>query len=354
MWIYVPTSSRSVPVAEASTSALSWQCQAFARSVTWRGKPLPSPTWSKRFSKVSWLKRLYGLMSEPSTASHGVGSWMASLAASRASHTLSQVGSGAVSTIATSGPRPDASSLRRDRGSSSLKTLAACSRRGLTTSLEQKGYGETYADWVSRLRQDSSARRKSALRMRGSGFSSSAWPTPVANDDNKTPESHLAMKARMPGGPRNTITSLNVLVQTWSTPRSSDGEKGGPNQQFGVGGIPLPAQASQWATPRSTEGGQWQYANRQQTKKTLTLSGQAQVFSLPDQQTSIDGETSSPERRSLNPRFVAWLMGWPPIASTGFGFSATEWCHYRQAMRSALLELGFPNAAPPAQQSLFG
>jgi hypothetical protein len=39
------------------------------------------------------------------------------------------------------------------------------------------------------------------------------WPTPVANDDNKTPEAHMAMKHRMKGGPRNTITSLNVMVK---------------------------------------------------------------------------------------------------------------------------------------------
>jgi hypothetical protein len=42
------------------------------------------------------------------------------------------------------------------------------------------------------------------------------WPTPVANDDNKTPEAHLAMKRRMgerdgTGANRTAITSLQVL-----------------------------------------------------------------------------------------------------------------------------------------------
>lgn len=37
--------------------------------------------------------------------------------------------------------------------------------------------------------------------------------------------------------------------QIWSTPRASDGEKGGPNQSFTAGGVPLPAMASQWPTP---------------------------------------------------------------------------------------------------------
>lgn len=37
--------------------------------------------------------------------------------------------------------------------------------------------------------------------------------------------------------------------QIWSIPRATDGEKGGPNQSFGAGGVPLPAMASQWPTP---------------------------------------------------------------------------------------------------------
>lgn len=65
---------------------------------------------------------------------------------------------------------------------------------------------------------------------RTSGSESSLWPTPVANDDNKSPEAHMAMKARMPGGPRKTITSLNVMVKAiereqyrelWPTPTAN-------------------------------------------------------------------------------------------------------------------------------------
>lgn len=45
----------------------------------------------------------------------------------------------------------------------------------------------------------------------------------------------------------------------WSTPRASDGEKGGPNQKFSGGGQPLPAQAAEmsaalWATPKASDG----------------------------------------------------------------------------------------------------
>lgn len=42
-----------------------------------------------------------------------------------------------------------------------------------------------------------------------------------------------------------------AATMLWGTPRSSDGEKGGPNQSFGAGGMPLPAQAAQWTTPQA-------------------------------------------------------------------------------------------------------
>jgi hypothetical protein len=57
-------------------------------------------------------------------------------------------------------------------------------------------------------------------------------PTPVANDDNKSVEAHMAMKRRMKGGPRSEITSLQVLSKKWASeageptsPPSDDGKK---------------------------------------------------------------------------------------------------------------------------------
>jgi hypothetical protein len=52
-------------------------------------------------------------------------------------------------------------------------------------------------------------------------------PTVVAHDDHKSPEAHLAMKARMKGGPRKTITSVQVAIKALlPTPTASDGERG--------------------------------------------------------------------------------------------------------------------------------
>lgn len=43
-------------------------------------------------------------------------------------------------------------------------------------------------------------------------------PTPVANDDHKTPEAHIAAKAKADGHPRSQITSLDVLVRNGMSP----------------------------------------------------------------------------------------------------------------------------------------
>lgn len=69
-------------------------------------------------------------------------------------------------------------------------------------------------------------------------------PTPVANDDNKTPEAHLAMKERMKGGARRTITSLQVTIKALlPTPKGQNANspalhgQGGPDLQTVVHGF---------------------------------------------------------------------------------------------------------------------
>jgi len=214
------------------------------------------------------------------------------------------------------------------------------------------------------------------------------WTTPSAGDGQRGGRITEAM----------TGTSLTQQVESvWSTPRASDGEKGGPNQSFGAGGTPLPAQAQNWPTPRAKEDGEYQYSRGDKTKPVPTLSGAAQNWStpsvadttrsrksrsgdrsdepllngqaeavslrsiLPDHPISTVGEESSHIRRSLNPLFVEWLMGWPrgwtslaltPPASSGSGCSATELSAWKLRMRSALFALGSPEDQP-AQQNLF-
>lgn len=179
------------------------------------------------------------------------------------------------------------------------------------------------------------------------------WPTPAARDyKGANSAEHMEVST----GALHLDQLPNFVEHVWSTPRATDGEKGGPNQQFGAGGKPLPSQAVQWVTPRVHEVGQYQYSKGDKTKPTPTLTGQ--VFSsLPAQVTEQDGESSSTERRSLNPVFVEFLMGWPPgwtlLVSIDFGCSATALFRWQQRMRSALLQLPL-HQAPAPQLSLFG
>jgi hypothetical protein len=146
------------------------------------------------------------------------------------------------------------------------------------------------------------------------------WATPQARD-HFPPHSPERIRAKVAEG--HGMRNLNDEAAHWQTPRATDGEKGGPNQTFGTGGTPLPAQAS----------------------------------SLRDRLTYPVGGIPSKERRSLNPLFVEWLMGWPPGwtlgAWTDLGCSATALSRWRLRMHSALLAIALPNAGPPAQLGLF-
>ena len=104
----------------------------------------------------------------------------------------------------------------------------------------------------------------------------------------------MAMKQRMPGGPRTEATSLTVQVKMWPTPRASEGTRGsdGPH---GDGGLSLKATVShQDPTMRS------------------------------------DGSGGRP-KADLNPRFVEALMnlpvGWsdPEGSLTDFTSWVTAW-----------------------------
>jgi len=181
------------------------------------------------------------------------------------------------------------------------------------------------------------------------------WPTPCAQEDNKSPEAHLAMKARMPGGPRSTVTSLNVMSKLWQTPSVAD-TTGGHATRGGArsGEAMLNGQAANWPTPRAS-------ANENRTTKNapshgnghgLTLAGVA-ISGLPAPTTPTGGDDcspSTPTSRRLSPAFVEALMGMPPgwtqIGSTGSAASAMASCLslWRRRSWSLLAALGFGEA----------
>lgn len=290
MWLHVPFASfRSAPEPAGSISASDWRFPLLARSAGLNGKPTPPQSWYRAWRTKDWIKLLCGAICEPSTAQHGVERWIASWRAIPASRSLPPESAEAPKIHGISGPTLGESLPRQlALGCSSKTSVAICDSEHVKSS-------ESFTGWATALRRACLQRRKWARRTNGSGCSSwptpmagaetrtaqggialfqlaAQWPTPCANDDNKSPQAHMAMKARMKGGARHTITSLQVLAQTWATPPTRDHKDGSCD-----------------LTRNPTNG----LLGRQVLEMTWA------------------GPDTSQSTRVLNPRFVEALMGWP-------------------------------------------
>ncbi|MET1503180.1 hypothetical protein ABXK61_16110 [Burkholderia sola] len=234
-------------------------------------------------------------------------------------------------------------------------------------------------------------RRGCSINLRLSGQVDQNWPTPVAQDDNKSPEAYKRMrmeKLGRTGEATETITSLQVKVLAWPMPRATDGTKGGPNQHGSAGDPMLPSMSAQWATPNVPNGGRSVsaevVANRGKTengKRQIGLESETRHWPTPTACTensirgsgqdpeirrqqghavnlqdaahgmasslrqapvTNDGGASSPDvqtsRPRLNPAFACWLMGWP-VWWTNPGITSSvksEMALYRSKLRQRL------------------
>ena len=171
--------------------------------------------------------------------------------------------------------------------------------------------------------------------------------------------------------------ALALGITNWSTPKATDGAKGGPGQSYGSGGTPpLPAQAAQWPTPaaQNWKGSSEASITRADGKSRMDILHYRaeQGFTRPAPVITPHGRQSSPHapisrplwasmiashgrvvsrrilkaraRRRLNPLFVGWLMGWP-IGHALCACSAMEFTHWQRHMRGALSQL--PMASGP-------
>lgn len=185
-------------------------------------------------------------------------------------------------------------------------SLASRLRRlmGVDGSLE---YELTWRQWDMPSGPPICALRASARRTSDNGCG--GWPTPVANDDNKSPEAHLAMKARMGGG-RKAVTSLQVMAKMagWRTPSGSDGEGGTMDVLMAMreGYTPklkLRDQAPLAGYPTPTEDDANNATRQSGTFQSLTRTARGMMPS---------GSPVQTERRGvLNPALSLWLMGYP-------------------------------------------
>lgn len=166
------------------------------------------------------------------------------------------------------------------------------------------------------------------------------WMTPSVSNSQGN---EYTRDRGQPGQERLTLTGQ---AQQWSTPRATDGTKGGPNQAGGKGDLMLPSAAAQWPTPMAQDAEQSgsEKANmltphrasqqwptpasrdyRTPNSRSLQERGQGtkgeQLPNFVEHHFShqvlstLDGRPLSPTGRTLprrlNPAFACWLMGWP-------------------------------------------
>lgn len=326
-------------------------------------------SWRRAWKTGGFIRRLSGLTLEPSTRSRGVASFIASLRETPASPTASPAAGREPPTTAGSSTRCSESSI-----ACGLIVSSARTSRGTRTDRSRPS-SQHWKAWATALRQEYSARPRSAPATAGSGCYS--WPTATAIDGRRGVETDDARKARG----AKTGTTLNDAVGTWPTPTTSDtnGERRpdgkrnvGLNTRAGSWPTPvatpygssqngickgkpsgntpsLERQAKAWPTPTMMDseqaGGQGCIANGKRGhslhsqatqqwptpmardhrsghavksdeelwgKKGRPLERVATAFHCSPQDPPIpSGTKSSSERRTLNPLFVEWLMGLP-------------------------------------------
>lgn len=290
MWLYLPTSCRSALAAGVWTSGSDSLYQALEQSCMWRTKSRPAASWSRIWKRNDWTQRLFGQTYSPSTASRGVESWIGSLAATRASRSVTQASDLEPMTHATSGlTSPESSQMSLPGFASSRTSVLIC-------DLDSVKSPETFKAWATRLRQHCLQRRKSVLLTAGNDCSSLPWQTPNAAAEAPNLGSNIKR------GPKSLLAQAQAA---WPTATSN--MHTGAGTQGRNGGMNLQTATAQWATPTSRD---WKDGSDPSSAvATNSLLGrQAPRTQMHGDECSQSGQTS---RRRLNYRFVTWLMGWP-------------------------------------------
>jgi hypothetical protein len=211
-----------------------------------------------------------------------------------------------------------------------------------------------WKDWATKLRQESTARRKLARRIFENGFSfSQNWPTPRATDGLKGSPNQRGSKGDL---------MLPSAVQSWGTPTAKDHqgvymEKG--NKMRLRGQLANLVRGENWATPTTVQNGpdyarsarkgsgtddlvtqiaKWGTPTARDWKGGKSRPGQLKNHLLENIHGQPDAEKNKTHGKSpgsLNPEWVEQLMGWAPGMSN-FSASETEWFRWLALWRSWL------------------
>lgn len=388
MWLYVPNviSSPSAQASEGLTLASSLPSPTLDLLeevwFTWRGKRRQPRLWSRLWKRGGFIRRLSGLICEPSTLNHGVDRFISSLAATPAKTIALPEKEQEPMAIDFSPPK--SAELPPSAG---LILSSAKTYRGIATG-RSKPSSQHWKDWAIALRQEYSRRPKPAIPCGGNDCSS--WPTPTVQDSAYGEIDQEMVLRRMAAGKQVGLDIAGTM--NWHAPRANDAEKRGEIASDPRNG--LVAQGQQWEAPsvavtdgtRLTRGGdrsnellltgqadqaakQWASPMAADDGHKVTpnshqnsLIKQAHNFTLPPSSpgrpiaggsmSSTDGPNSNQPsaKRRINPIFVEALMRWPTGLS-GFERQETAWTRWWQLMPSYLSVLC--SRKPDSQTSLF-
>ncbi len=287
------------------------------------------------WKRATWLTRLSGLTSAPSTLDAGAERWIASLRAFPVSRIPSPEAEKALMTRAGFGPTSPGSCLIAVRGSSCWKTS-----QDSLLPVDSDQSSVTWPKWGSM--RNGAAYLRPAWAPATNASACSSWPTPDCNT------------ATYSNGKRGQ--NIREAVANWPTPQAMDAGKASPS----VHQDNLTMASRNWPTPTARDYREG-YDMRQRTAGP-TLTNAAQDFSppaptIPAGPTSLelrpgarpqfvqevsasDGMTrpNLSSRSRLNPAFVNWLMGlpwwWTNIAHTNSDSAVTA--SYRSKLQQQL------------------
>lgn len=300
---------------------------------------MPPRFWRAAWKKSAWLQRLSGATLEPSQAQNAANTYADERAAADrkrwseeylASPIPSPANRLAQTMIETYG-RPLLRSLARIHPSTSYSSRMF---RECLLPEEPSESSTTWTDWVSGFRQTSLRRRKRAQATGASGcsYSESAWDTPKASHADKGGPNMRDSQGRLQlcsqaaqwktphgmsgidhSGKLGGVGEFAKQAEQWQTPGTDSFRKRGGDRRDEMG---LDQEARQWPTPRTVTGGSESAERKKHLGRMESGGGDLQAiaiqFTPPDRPTSTPGVTPSNATRHLNPRFAAWLMGWPP------------------------------------------
>ncbi len=311
MWIIPSTISASAPDTVASISDSSEFCQLAEQSLTWRSKPSPSRTWSRRWKRESWLRLLSGRTCTPSHSTSFSEWWISSLRASRVSPSVKRASAKASKTSDTCGPGSPRASDDPDQLLFSWKTSTESPPLSRPDSSRFSTMSSAiWRAWVTDRRQDSTRRMKSAHRTSESGGSYSEWPTATTMMSKS--------RARYTKGTMHAGRNLIDTVLGWPTPTTDSATH--RTGRYAQGGVPLTAAVSaaqNWPTPDASIE-KFRLGGSSQQSKSLEAMARRGELGLPDQdRTSTRGKSQG----QLNPGWVEQLMGLP----VGWTQLSIEW-----------------------------